>query len=91
LMMQRGDETVPFLVLRLDQKAERDRVFDWARWQGLSYHGWRAHWEAHGSIALERLILEGMLRDERRIKAAGLGAGGRRPLKFWRGATNGES
>jgi len=84
-LRQGGDQAKPFLRLRFDQAWERDRVWDWVSFQDDHWHAWKAHRDEHGEDSLERLILSGMIETERRVKKAGLGSGGRRPLRFWRG------
>lgn len=86
LDLRQGDEPAkPFLRLKFDHAWERDRVWDWASFQKHRWHDWKAHCDEHGAASTERLILAGMLETERAVKKAGLGSGGRRPLRFWRG------
>lgn len=85
LALQRADEPSPFFRMILERRIERDRIFDWLRWQSHRFHEWHEHRLANGHKSLERMVLEGMLTTEHNVKAAGLGAGTRRPLKFWRG------
>lgn len=67
------------------EKWERERFRDWFRCQRDRFQDFAAFLEANDAIALERLLLREMLDAERRAKAAGIAAGGRRPLRFWRG------
>lgn len=85
ITLKRGDDAAPVIRMALSSKAERDRIWDWLRWQTGRYRDWHALCAAKGPQAVEREILEGMLRDEARLRKAGLSAGGRRPLRFWRG------
>lgn len=85
ITMQRGRRGEPFFRMRFAKEAEQDRVWDWVRWSGHAYHRWAEIFDRKGHLALEKVILEDMLKEEHRVKAAGLSAGGRRPLRFWRG------
>ena len=80
-----GDATTPFWCMRFDQNWERERVWDFVSHRTECYPAWKALFEKHDREMLERTILDEMLRTEREVKKAGLGAGGRRPLRFWRG------
>ncbi len=75
----------PFLTIKLSEKWEQDRIYDWARWQSNRYRDWKAHCDEHGAKSLEQLLMTEMLKTENAVKKAGLGSGGRRPLRFWRG------
>lgn len=81
----RGSETEPFLVIAFDEPVERDRLWDWIRWQPHRYRGWRMLWDDKGPAALRRLIVRSMLEDEHRVREAGQALGGPRPLRLWRG------
>ena len=83
--LRRGDEDDPFLVIAFVQTVERDRLWDWVRWQAHRYREWRTLWEEEGCVALRNLIMGSMIMEERRVKAAGLASVGRRPLRLWRG------
>lgn len=86
IIMHMGNQRAePFLRIILRERWEQERIFDWARWQSDQYHGWKAHCDEHGAKSLEQLIMTEMLRTENAVKKAGLGSGGRRPLRFWRG------
>lgn len=81
----RGSETEPFLVMAFDETVERDRLWDWIRWQPHRYRDWRMLWNQKGAGALKRLITKSMLHDEHRVREAGKALGGPRPLRLWRG------
>jgi hypothetical protein len=81
----RGSEKEPFLVIAFDEPVERDRLWDWLRWQTHRYRGWRMLWDDKGPGALRRLIVKSMLHDEHRVRAAGRSLGGPRPLRLWGG------
>jgi hypothetical protein len=85
VMRMGGRSGEPFLTIKLDERWERDRIYDWAQWQSERYREWKEHRDAHGEESLERLIMTEMLRTENAVRKAGLGSGGRRPLRFWRG------
>jgi hypothetical protein len=83
-----GREEEPFLVIAFDEPVERDRLWDWLRWQTHRYRGWRRLWDEKGSAALKRLIVRSMFHDEDRARMTGRALGGRRPLRLWRGGRN---
>jgi hypothetical protein len=85
LSLESGDENKPFFVMNFSERWERERVLDWLRWQKPRFQEFRALLEAEGAIVLERLIIAGMRETEADVKRRGLGSGGRRPLRFWRG------
>lgn len=68
-----------------DRAIERDRLCDWLRWQKDRFLGFLDHAAEHGGEALSRMLVDEMFVAERRVKAAGRGAGGMRPLRMWRG------
>lgn len=68
-----------------DEGWERDRVWDWLRWQTRRFEDIRLRIDGIGAAAVERELLHEMLVTENRVRKTGLGAGGRRPLRFWRG------
>lgn len=85
LGLKRGNENRPFFRMTFTEKWERDRVLDWLRNRREFFAEMEELWSEHGSLALERHILARMRETERDVKARGLSAGGRRPLRFWRG------
>ncbi|KAA9019610.1 hypothetical protein [Sphingobium limneticum] len=85
LGLERGNESRPFFRMTFTEKWERDRVLDWIKHQRAHFADMEEMWAEHGALALERHILAGMRETERDVKARGMGAGGRRPLRFWRG------
>lgn len=87
----RGSESEPFLSISFDEPVERDRLWDWIRWQTHRYRGWRMLWDEKGPAALKRLIVKSMLHDEHRVRAAGQALGGPRPLRLWRGGRDSAS
>lgn len=85
LSLESGDEDKPFFVMRFSEKWERERVLDWMRWQKPRFQEFRGIVEAEGAVALERVVIAGMRETEADVKRRGIGSGGRRPLRFWRG------
>jgi hypothetical protein len=85
LNLRRGNEQKPFWVIRFRERWERERFRDWFRCQSQRFATWAEFLENNSADDLERMLLREMLETERRVKKAGLGAGGRRPLRFWRG------
>ena len=83
--LTRGNTHQPFWSLSLVEKWERDRFWDWLRWQKDRWPDFADFLTTGEGIDLERMLLKEMLETEKRVKKAGLGAGGRRPLRFWRG------
>ncbi len=81
----RGSDKEPFLVMAFDEPVERNRLWDWIRWQTHRFRGWRMLWDDKGPGALRRLIVKSMLHDEHRVREAGQALGGPRPLRLWDG------
>lgn len=74
-----------FWAIRFGESWERDRFWDWLRWNTARYAEF-ADFLQHGTaLDLERQLLREMLVTEQTVKKQGLGSGGRRPLRFWRG------
>lgn len=69
-----------------DERWERDRLWDWLRWRTERFEEFAAFLREAGDLDLERRLLREMLATEQLVKKQGLGSGGRRPLRFWRGA-----
>ena len=85
ITLERPCDDEPLLTLKFSEAWERARVWDWMKWQTDHWEDWRIRIGKVGMPVVERELLEEMLHTETRIKKAGLGAGGRRPLRFWRG------
>lgn len=85
LGLERGNESDPFFVMKFDEKWERDRVSDWLAYQQEQFAEMEQMFCEFGQLALERHILAGMREAEKDAKTRGISAGGRRPLRFWRG------
>lgn len=85
LGFERGCDDETFWRMRFDEKWERDRVVDYLRRQKPRFIELEAYWREHGDLELERLVLSEMRAAEQRAKKLGIAAGGRRPLRFWRG------
>ncbi|WP_242416533.1 hypothetical protein [Sphingomonas panni] len=83
--MRRANSNTSFWVILFRERWERERFRDWFRWNRHRFAEWAEFLETHTAIELDRLLLAEMLEVERRVKKAGGGAGGRRPLRFWRG------
>lgn len=81
----KGHEDRPFWTISFEEAWERDRFWDWMAWQLHRYDELSAFLNANPRLELERKLLREMLLTEKTIKKQGLGAGGRRPLRFWRG------
>ncbi len=83
--MRRGAVSAPFLKLQFGAEWERDRFWDWFKWQDHRHDEIEAKVAEHGVEPVRRELLYEMLTTEQAVKKRGLGAGGRRPLLFWRG------
>jgi hypothetical protein len=83
--LKRGGQKKGFFVMWFRESWERERFRDWWRPQHHRFAEFAALHDAQGAPALERMLLREMQDTEKRIRAAGLGAGGRRPLRFYRG------
>jgi hypothetical protein len=80
-----GSGTQPLWSIAFDEAWERDRFWDWIgqledRFAEIAAEAQKIDW-----ADLERMLLREMLVTEQRVKKQGLGSGGRRPLRFWRG------
>lgn len=83
--MRRGPLSTPFLKLHFGAEWERDRFWDWFAWQTHRHDEIEAKVAELGVEPVRRELLYEMLTTEQAVKKRGLGAGGRRPLLFWRG------
>lgn len=83
LTLERGDDE--FWSIRFDEKWERERFGDWMQWQRHRFGDFAEYMKEGDRFELERQLLREMLVTEQAVKKQGLGAGGRRPLRFWRG------
>jgi hypothetical protein len=81
----RASERQAFFEMLFRERWERERFRDWWAWQRGRFQEFADFVEAHGAVELERLLLREMLQKEAEVKQKGLGGGGRRPLRFWRG------
>jgi hypothetical protein len=85
ITLQRASDVDPFWTAIFREKWERERFRDWFRWQRPRFAEFADYLSNHSALELERRLLSEMLQAERESKKAGLGAGGRRPLRFFRG------
>lgn len=83
--MRRGPLSASFLKLQFGAEWERDRFWDWFKWQSHRHDEIEAKVTEIGAEPVRRELLYDMLTTEQAVKKRGLGAGGRRPLLFWRG------
>lgn len=83
--LRRGGDKKGFFVIWFRERWERERFRDWWRCQNHRFGEFVAFLGEHGAPALERRLLQEMLIAEKKVKRAGLSAGGRRPLRFYRG------
>lgn len=85
LKLKRRSDTEAGWSVHYDRAVERDRLSDWLRWQKPRYSEYLDRAATDGLEAVTRDFVNEMFETERRIKAAGRGAGGTRPLRMWRG------
>ena len=85
LELQRASERKPDWKIRFRGRAERERLLDYLRWRRPWFAEYLDHAAEHGDAALEERLTREMFETEARVKAAGMGAGGSRPLRMWRG------
>lgn len=85
LELQRESRATADWKVVYDRASERDRLCDWLRWQKPRFLEFLDHAVKHGDEALIRRVTDEMFEVERRVKKEGLGAGGMRPLRMWRG------
>lgn len=83
--IRRGAEVEPLWTVLFREEWERERFQDWFRWQHDRLADWAAYLSTHSPLELERILLREMLQTERSARKAGTAAGGRRPLRFYRG------
>ena len=83
LTLGRGNEE--FWSIKFQEKWERDRFGDWMQRLKHRFSDFADYMTEGDRFELERLLLREMLVTEQAVKKQGLSAGGRRPLRFWRG------
>lgn len=81
----RGDADEAFWTMTFDERWERDRFWDWMRWQEDRFREFADVFSAEGASALSGRLLREMVTAEKAARAAGLTTSGRRPLRFWCG------
>jgi hypothetical protein len=80
-----GTDDGRFWSIAFDEAWERDRFWDWFSWQTERFQEFADHMKDGDRLDLERKLLKEMIVTEQAVKKQGPGAGGRRPLRFWRG------
>ena len=85
LELQRASERRPDWTIAFRGRAERERLLDYLRWRKPWFAEYLDHAAEHGHAALEERLTREMFEMEARVKASGMGAGGARPLRMWRG------
>lgn len=83
--LEYGSDDDAFWSIKFDEAWERDRFWDWLKWQRNRFEEFAEFMKDGDRLDLERKLLREMLLTEQTVKKQGLGAGGRRPLRFWRG------
>ncbi len=85
ITLEYGTANGRFWSIGFDEAWERDRFWDWFSWQTERFQEFAECMQGGDRLDLERKLLKEMLVTEQTVKKQGLGAGGRRPLRFWRG------
>lgn len=85
LELQRKSREDPDWFIRFGRAAERDRLYDWLRWQKPRFGEFLDYAEKFGREGLSKRLIAEMFETERRVKKEGQSAGGSRPLRMWRG------
>lgn len=85
IALHRGHDVSPFWTMLFRENWERDRFYDWWVHQNDRLADVAEFLETNSKADLEKLLLHKMLLTEQAVRKAGLGSGGRRPLRFWRG------
>lgn len=86
LELERGSiKAKPIWSIAFEESWERDRFWDWLGWQTDRFEEFADFMRDGCKLELERKLLREMLVTEQAVKKQGLGSGGRRPLRFWRG------
>lgn len=85
LVLQRRGADNPFWRISFSEKWERERFWDWLKWQEHRFEEFSSYLETKSSLQLKSRLLREMLNDEAAAKRMKLSAGGRRPLRFWCG------
>lgn len=84
LEMRRGSRET-FFDIGFGAEWERERFWDWLKWQTEHFEDIAVEVATHGAERVRIRLLHDMLLTEQAVRKRGLGAGGRRPLVFWRG------
>jgi hypothetical protein len=86
LVLERGSlKAKPIWTISFAESWERDRFWDWLGWQEERFEEFAQFTQVGCRLELERRLLREMLVTEQAVKKQGLGSGGRRSLRFWRG------
>ncbi|PTM47969.1 hypothetical protein C8J24_1376 [Sphingomonas aerolata] len=85
VILEYGTADGRFWSIAFDEAWERDRFWDWFSWQTERFQEFADHMKDGDRLDLERKLLKEMIVTEQAVKKQGPGAGGRRPLRFWRG------
>lgn len=87
LQLKRGNASEPFWRITFSEAWERDRFWDWLKWQTDRYEEFSAYLRTGTDVDLKSMLLREMLQTEQTARKAHLTTGGRRPLRFWCGET----
>ena len=85
ITIERGSDDEALWSIAFEESWERDRFWDWLCWHTDRFEEFAAFMKEGSRLDLERKLLREMLVTEQAVKKQGLGSGGRRPLRFWRG------
>lgn len=87
LELRRGDSTDAAWSISFAEAWERDRFWDWLKWQRARFPEFLELLEASDAPTLRSRLLREMLETEQAARRNKLTTGGRRPLRFWCGET----
>ncbi len=83
--MRRGNSKAAIWTITFGEAWERDRFWDWLKWQRPRFHEFVEVLEASDVTTLRSRLLREMLEAEQAARRNKLATTGRRPLRFWCG------
>lgn len=83
--LRRGNSPEPIWSITFGEVWERERFWDWFKWQRPRFDAFVTEMEADGPTSLRSRLLREMLETEQAARRNKLATTGRRPLRFWCG------
>lgn len=83
--LRRGNSPEPIWSITFGEVWERERFWDWLKWQRPRFDAFVTELEAEGAMGLRSRLLREMLETEQAARRNKLATTGRRPLRFWCG------